>query len=233
MEPPEGPWVLGFFREHVEISREVKYHREGNIKVGRLTHSEVLEVRSRVEHKETGVNKAGVTGKENKENKTVVQGEDGKGRKNIQRQVRERDVHELSVFYANSRSVINKVDMLRSIACVEKLDIIGITETWLDTAGKHFLPEVEIEGYNLFHKDREGRRGGGVALYVKSTINSYVNTTIKTDSNTESLWIDIIMGRKKLVVGIVYRPPDLGIEGSASLLQELTRASRYNNVCIM
>ena len=41
------------------------------------------------------------------------------------------------------------------------------------------------------------------------------------------------MGRKKLVVGVVYRPPDLGIEASSSLMQELTRASKYNNVCIM
>ena len=38
---------------------------------------------------------------------------------------REREVHELSVFYTNSRSVINKIDALRGIACVEELDIIG------------------------------------------------------------------------------------------------------------
>ena len=103
----------------------------------------------------------------------------------------------------------------------------------MDIAGKHFLPEVEIDGYTLFHKDREGRRGGGVALYVKDTLNSYVNTAIKTDSNTESLWIDIIIGRKKFVLGIIYRPPDMGAEASASLLQELERASRYDNVCVM
>ena len=58
--------------------------------------------------------------------------------------------HELSVFYTNSRSVINKIDILRGIACVEELDIIGITETWLDIAGKHFLPEVGIDGYTIF-----------------------------------------------------------------------------------
>ena len=59
------------------------------------------------------------------------------------------EVHELSVFYTNSRSVINKIDTLRGIACVE-IDIIGITETWLDIAGKHFLPEVRIDGYTFF-----------------------------------------------------------------------------------
>ena len=56
-------------------------------------------------------------------------------------------MHELSVFYTNSRSVINKIDTLRDIACVKELDIIGITESWLDITGKHFLPEVGIDGY--------------------------------------------------------------------------------------
>ena len=100
-------------------------------------------------------------------------------------------------------------------------------------ADKHFLPEVGIEGYTLFHKDREGRKGGGVALYVRNTINSSVNRKIKTDRNTESLWIDVTIGGRKIVVGIIYRPPDLNEEASAPLLQEITRGSRYKNVCIM
>ena len=62
---------------------------------------------------------------------------------------------------------------------------------------------------NFFHRDQEGRRGGGVALNIRNTLNSYVNTTIKTNRNMESLWIDIIIGRKKFVVGIIYRSPDL------------------------
>ena len=142
-------------------------------------------------------------------------------------------LHGLNVFYTNSRSIINKIDTLRGIACTENLDIIGITETWLDLAGKHFLPEVGIDGYTVFHKDRKGRRGGGVALYVRNTLKSNVNTTIKTDRNTESLWIDIIIGGKKIVVGIIYRPPDLDEEACASIMQEIARAARYNNVCIM
>ena len=68
---------------------------------------------------------------------------------------------------------------------------------------------------------------------VRNTLNSYINTTIKTDRNTESLWIDIIKGGKKFVVGIIYRPLDLDVAASALLMQELARASRYNNVCIM
>ena len=143
-------------------------------------------------------------------------------------------VKNLNVFYVNSRSIMNKIDAVRGIACTEDLDIIGITETWLDTKDKHFLPEVEIDGYTLFHKDREGRKGGGVALYVRNTLHSYINNRIKTDRNTESMWIDIHIGRnKKIVVGIIYRPPNLDEEASTTIMQELERASRYNNVYIM
>ena len=38
-----------------------------------------------------------------------------------------KEVQELSVFYANSRSVINKIETLRNIACTEEMDNIGIT----------------------------------------------------------------------------------------------------------
>ena len=55
---------------------------------------------------------------------------------------------------------------LRGIACTEELDIIGITETWLDIAGKHFLPEAEIDGYTLYHRDKVGWKGVRVALYI-------------------------------------------------------------------
>ena len=36
-----------------------------------------------------------------------------------------------------------------------------------------------------------------------------------------------------LCLGIIYRPPDLDKAASAPLMQEIARASRYNNVCIM
>ena len=46
--------------------------------------------------------------------------------------------------------------------------IIGITESW---ANKDITDaELGLEGYVMFRKDRMGRRGGGVLLYVKDTI---------------------------------------------------------------
>ena len=90
----------------------------------------------------------------------------------------------MKVYYTNCKSIVNKIDFLRELTTVENLDIIALTKTWLDVSGKKFSPEVEIEGYKLFHKDRIG---GGVALYVGDTLQCCVNNVIKTDDGVESI----------------------------------------------
>ena len=43
--------------------------------------------------------------------------------------------------------------------------IIGITESWANTYITY--AELGLTGYAMFRRDRMGRRGGGVILYVK------------------------------------------------------------------
>ena len=45
--------------------------------------------------------------------------------------------------------------------------IIGITESWANNDMTY--AELGLEGYAIFRKDRIGRRGGGVLLYIKDT----------------------------------------------------------------
>ncbi len=81
----------------------------------------------------------------------------------------------LKVYYTNCRNLRNKIDLLRGKACVENFDIIAVTDSWIDTYSKNFELEFKIEGYELFHEDRKGRRGGGVAIYVKNTLRLTVS----------------------------------------------------------
>ena len=62
----------------------------------------------------------------------------------------------------NARSIVNKKNELNIM--VEDIDphIIGITDA-----------ELGLTGYVMFRKDRIGRRGGGVILYVKESIQAY------------------------------------------------------------
>ena len=56
---------------------------------------------------------------------------------------------------------------------VEDIDphIIGIIESWANTNITD--AEFGLTGYVMFRRDRIGRRGGGVILYVKESIQAY------------------------------------------------------------
>ena len=63
---------------------------------------------------------------------------------------------------------MNKKSELNIMVLDSDPHIIGITEYW---ANKDITDaELGLAGYVMFWKDRVGRRGGGVVLYVKDTI---------------------------------------------------------------
>ena len=75
----------------------------------------------------------------------------------------------LSCVLVNARSIGNKLEELQLCAAVEKPNILAITESW----GKEEIVdgEISLPGYTLFRKDRkDGRKGGGVLLYVDSRL---------------------------------------------------------------
>ena len=47
------------------------------------------------------------------------------------------------------------------------------------------------------------------------------------------MWVDIKDGRDSLVFGIIYRPPNLDRTNSKIIWEEISKASRYNKVCIV
>ncbi len=52
------------------------------------------------------------------------------------------DVNEgLNVYYTNSRSLRNKMDLVRGVNAAEKFDIIAITESWMNLDSNHFSTE--------------------------------------------------------------------------------------------
>ncbi|KXJ10081.1 hypothetical protein AC249_AIPGENE18642 [Exaiptasia diaphana] len=77
---------------------------------------------------------------------------------------RQRKSTELSVFYANARSIVNKITSIALEIRMTAYDIIILTETHLDNTV--FDTELLPENYTLFRRDREinGRLGGGVLI---------------------------------------------------------------------
>ena len=73
-----------------------------------------------------------------------------------------------------------------------KPHIIGITESW--TNNDITDAEFGVAGYVMFRKDRMGRRGGGVLLYIKETIPAYeVQLPEEADCN-EAIWCNLVTG---------------------------------------
>ena len=90
----------------------------------------------------------------------------------------------------NARSIINKKRELNIMVADSDSDIIGITESW---ANKD-ITELGLEGYVMFRKDRTGRRGGGVLLYVKDTTPAYQVQLREEADCEEAIWCKLVTG---------------------------------------
>ena len=112
---------------------------------------------------------------------------------------------EIKCVCLNARSIINKKDELNIMVDDIKPHIIGITETWanIDITDA----ELGLEGYAMFRKDRMGRRGGGVILYIKDNIQAYEVQLQKEADCNEAIWCKLVSGHTTVTIRVVYRCP--------------------------
>jgi len=75
-----------------------------------------------------------------------------------------RPTAQLKCLYTNAHSMGNKQEELEAIVLLESYDLVARTETWWDKS--HDWSDT-IHGYRLFRRDRRGKTGGGIALYIK------------------------------------------------------------------
>ena len=71
---------------------------------------------------------------------------------------------------------------------------------------------IAVEGYILFRRDRKtGQQGGGVCLYVHHQFPVRVLNNLD-HPDLEMLWLEIAIGKQKVTVGCVDRPPSTPTE---------------------
>ena len=107
----------------------------------------------------------------------------------------------------NARSIINKKNELNIMDFVVddiKPHTIGITESLANNDITD--AELGLAGYVMFRKDRIGRRGGGVVLYIKETIP--VQLQEEADCN-EAIWCKLVAEHTTITIGVVYRCPNI------------------------
>ena len=124
----------------------------------------------------------------------------------------------------NARSIVNKKNELNIM--VEDIDprIIGITELWANTDITD--AELGLTGYIMFRRDRIGRRGGGVILYVKESIQAYEIKLEREAGYDEAVWRKIVSGNSKITIGLVYRSPNINEEDNTKIQNAIKEVSK-------
>lgn len=97
-----------------------------------------------------------------------------------------RSIAQKKCIYINVHCMGNEQEELKAMVQQENYDIIAITETWWNHSQDW---GAAMESYKFFKRDRQGKRGSGVALHVRERFNS---TELNTENcNIESLWVRI------------------------------------------
>ena len=90
----------------------------------------------------------------------------------------------------NITSLVNHIDELRVFIAGNRVDVLAINETGLDS--NIIDSEVHIPGYEIIRRDRyiNGRHGGGVCFFVHSTISFLLRPDLSCQEK-ENLCIEI------------------------------------------
>ena len=113
------------------------------------------------------------------------------------------NVGSLKVATLNICSMRHKMDDVRHILTHENIDILGVTETWLDSGISD--GEVHVDGYGMHRLDRGGRRGGGVCIYYRNNLPVKPRPDL-SNPDVEAAWLEIC-SKDRVVFGCLYRPP--------------------------
>ncbi|GAB0203450.1 mitochondrial enolase superfamily member 1 [Grus japonensis] len=91
-----------------------------------------------------------------------------------------------------------------------------------------------MDGYRLFRKDRQRRRGG-VVLYVKENLECIEFNYANCENPIECLWVKIrrFISKGDLTVGICYRPPNQDDKANKAVFGSLKQASGQQNLVLM
>ena len=124
----------------------------------------------------------------------------------------------------NARSIINKKNELNIMVDDIKPRIIGITESWENNDITD--AELGLEGSVMFRKDRIGRRGGGVLLYVKETIPAYEVQLLEGAVCNETIWCKLVTGHTTVTIGVVYRCPSITKQNNEKIHNAMSEVSK-------
>ena len=118
-----------------------------------------------------------------------------------------------------------------NIYCYYQISIMGFSETWFTDANHSFY---DMDGFNMVSNYRSVRRGGGVCLYIRESINYTLRVDLDVmDECLETKFVeigrDVFRTSQDLVVGVIYRPPNTDLKLFNEKLMDLLHKISSDN----
>jgi Reverse transcriptase (RNA-dependent DNA polymerase) len=136
----------------------------------------------------------------------------------------------LNFAHLNTGSAVPYIDEMNELFNGVNLQMIAVSETWYKT--RHTNRQVNINGFRVVRADRGGgRRGGGVALYLKDGMRYKVVARSTPTSVVDYLFIELRLPYP-LLVCVIYNPPNInGFSVYGTELEPLI--SQYSDVLVL
>ncbi len=134
----------------------------------------------------------------------------------------------ITIAHINIRSVYRKLEEIIRILSVGDIDVLCITETWLNRYVQDSM--IAIDGYNICRADRTAASGkttgGGILVYYKSSLDVQVVSDLTyCTPNYEVLWVNLQLKQTRPhYIGVVYRPPT-GTTAPSQIFSKTTLAT--------
>lgn len=127
----------------------------------------------------------------------------------------------LRICHVNCQSLVAHLDEFRLFFEDEHFHVICLSETWLVPSISDAF--ISLPGYTIHRCDRTGKKGGGVAMLIISSLKVKILSTSGGIhcSKPEFLIAEISSNLDKILIATVYRPPHIGFiaEFESTLLQ--------------
>ena len=117
----------------------------------------------------------------------------------------------------NIQSVGNKTIEIRDYIKDNKLDVLVLTETWLEEYERAKIKEMTPDTHVFLHVPRENRRGGGVGIFISNSFSKIKKEKVTEPDNFELMQVSCVHGGTKLNFVVVYRRPN---SSAASFVDE-------------
>lgn len=140
-------------------------------------------------------------------------------------------VNMLLVGHINARSVPKHISDISDLFHATCLDIIGVSETFIKSHTPKSL--CKVSGYKFLRRDRNGKNGGGVGIFVKDCFEPKIVKLPQNLTQPEMLFIELTVKNTKVVVGVIYKPPKIPYGVLATIQESLAYiTTKYEHVII-